>query len=235
MTNKSDLNSILSRKRWAQVARSFLTNSALFPFFNLIRVVSTAGLISYISDPPSYFSFLAAIVQSFLIGTRNLRGWQFLFANLVGPFLYTVADFIWEGWEFFHEPYHWVYWGFGLAMGVFEALRSIGNSKFHQPWTVAQSLVRTLLFPVVYFLSEMGIESDVNFSFSGWITYMVAPGHQFIFAVAILLGILLGIAEAQADEYAKLLRRAARQLKQYADWGLDPWSKKLFGTLINSI
>jgi class 3 adenylate cyclase len=72
---------------------------------------------------------------------------------------------------------------------------------------------------VVYYLSEMGIESDLDFSWQSLHVYMVSPGHRFIFAAALLLGLLLGIAEAQADRYARLLQRAARQLKQYADWG----------------
>ncbi len=205
--------------RWMRVGRAFVTNSALFPFFDAIRSISSEGVVSYLLEPSHYLLFAAAFVQAYSLGCRRRHGWQRLAFNLVGPLIYTLSELPLEGWAFFALPYHWVYWGFGLLMGLTEALQDFDGVRWRQFFIVLQSLIRAMLFSTIYYVAEVTPQVWVAFSWTTLGYYLRASDHQFIFVASGLLGLLLGVAEAQTDRYAHFLQRAARQLKQYADWG----------------
>ncbi len=202
-----------------RIGHAFVTNSALFPFFDAIRSISSNGVIRYLREPSHYFLFAAAFVQAYGLGCRRRQGWRRLAFNLVGPLIYTLSELPLEGLGFFALPSHWVYWGFGLLMGLTEALQDFDGVRWRQGFLVLQSLIRAMLFAAIYYVAEVGPPIKVAFAWATLSHYLGASDHQFIFAAGGLLGLLLGIAEAQSDRYAHFLRQAAHRLKQYADWG----------------
>lgn len=228
--------------------REFITDSALFPIFDAIRVVGTEGLGNYLTELSHYTLFAAALIQAYALGVQRAQrritsdvaaslhegwDWPLLVGNLVGPLLYTLFELPLEGTRFFHKPYHAVYWGFALLMGLSQSAETLSGPRWRAVLAVVQSLLRTSLFPVVYYLSEVGIETSGILSFASLRRYWATPGHLFILTAALFLGLLLGLAEAQGERYATFLRQAARRLKLYAEWGLgadlvessfqDPW------------
>jgi len=230
----SGLSKQIEGERWAAVWHEFLTSSAIFPIFDAIRVISANGLGNYLTELAHYIMFCAAWVQAYVLGAQKARyratgaaaltqvrwvRWRLVASNLVGPLLYSLFDLPIEGARFFHEPYHAVYWGFALLMGLLQGSGTFGGPRWRAFFNVAQSLLRTALFPVVYYLSEVGVETH-GWAWENLRRYWSAPGHLFILAAALFLGLLLGLAEAQGDRYAAFLRQAARRLKLYAEWGL---------------
>jgi class 3 adenylate cyclase len=84
------------------------------------------------------------------------------------------------------------------------------------------NILRTLLFPVIYVLSEYGHEFSGTPGLAGFFTYWnSSSGHTFILLAALLFGLLLGLAESQIDRYTDFLRRVASRLKEVSEWALE--------------
>ena len=210
--------------RAVNIAREFVTNSALFPIFDAIRVMAAEGVGHYLAEPAHYALFVAALVQAWFLGYWRIVPWyQRLVGNLVGPTLYTLVDLALEGPHFFDQPYHAVYWGFSLTVALLSAWQSLASQEGEALPTILLNLARTSLFPVIYAIAEVGSEMFLGNSFwSGVVGYFGgnehSSGHRFIFIGALFFGLLLGLGEAQLIRYTAFLRRAASQLKRYSDW-----------------
>jgi class 3 adenylate cyclase len=207
----------------SRVIGEFVGTSALFPILDAIRVVSTEGLVSYLSEPAHYVLFAAAFVQAWFLGTTESNTWQVRFAgNLLGFGLYAPLDMVIEGGEFFTQPYHWFFGGFSLLVAILSALQTaMGDVAIWQ--TVATLLLnvgKVLLFPAMYMIIELGLEMSYQLTGQAWLDYMANSAHQFIFYGALFFGILLGLAESQRIHHAQFLRSLAGQLKEYSEWSL---------------
>ena len=132
----------------SRIMREFVTNSAVYPFFDAIRVISTVGVISYVTELPHYLLFLAAGIQAWFLGRRANLPWpQQALGNLIAPAIYTLIDTVLEGWGiFWSEPNHWLYWIFSLGMALFYALED-AFPKIKKPLVLLMNLWRVLLFP----------------------------------------------------------------------------------------
>lgn len=205
-----------------RILREFVTNSAIFPLFDALRVITVEGLGTYLAEPPHYLMLLAAAVQAWFLGTRYPgRWWIRAGGNLIAPALYTALDFVLEGPAFFREPYHWVFWGFSLGMALLYLVEDTVE-HLQTPAIILLNLWRAALFPALYALTELSGELEV-FTWANIREYWLAhSGHAFILLAALLFGVLLGINETQINRYTHFLRIAARRLKEFSEWSLDP-------------
>jgi len=209
--------------RRTRILQEFVTNSAVYPLFDAIRSISSQGFVNYWLDAPHYFLLSAAFVQAWFLERRAALPWhKRALGNLIAPALYTVIDIVLEGWpEFVNQPYHWVYWAFSLMMALLYAWEEL------QPdWQLVSAFLknigRVLLFPTLYAISELSGEL-ATISWASFIDYWQGnSGHIFIFLAALLLGLLLGLAEVQTNQYLLLLRKIAHRLKQVSEWSLSP-------------
>lgn len=205
-----------------KVIDEFVSTSALFPLLDAIRVISAHGWLDYLSSAAHYIIFATAFIQAWLLGTMKSDQWWARFAgNLVGFTLYALAEFMLEGGAaFMAEPYHWLFGGYSLLMGLTSALQSLYN---HQPGTILlRNIIKISLFPAIYMMTELNLEFSTQITWQNWQLYMENSGHKFIIYGALFFGLLLGLTEWQRLIYAKSLRKVAHQLKQYSEWSLSP-------------
>jgi len=208
----------------SRVAAEFFATSALFPILDAIRVIAIEGWINYLAEFAHYILFGAAFAQALFLGTIKTDNWATrFFGNLLGLLLYAAIDVSIEGLEFFSQPYHWLFGIFSLAMAIFSALQWLvrKNTVGRAVATLLLNITKVSLFPAMYFISELNLEVSARLTLAGWQEYMQNGGHQFLFYGALFLGLLLGLAEAQRNTYARVLQFIARQLKKYSEWSLS--------------
>ncbi|MFQ5422289.1 MAG: adenylate/guanylate cyclase domain-containing protein [Anaerolineae bacterium] len=208
--------------RRTRILQEFVTNSAVYPLFDAIRSISGKGFVNYWLEIPHYFLILSAIVQAWYLGRRASLPWQKrALGNLIAPALYTAVDILLEGWStIVSQPYHWVYWGFSLLMALLYAWEGL-----RPDWRLAVAFLknvgRVLLFPILYAISELAGEL-ADISWASFVHYwQSSSGHIFIFLASLLLGLLLGLADAQTEQYLVLLRRIAHRLQQFSEWSFS--------------
>jgi len=209
-------------RRRTRILQEFVTNSAVYPLFDAIRSISNKGFIGYWQEVPHYFLILSAFIQAGYLGWRNPMPWQKrALGNLIAPVLYTAVDVLIEGWDgVINQPYHWVYWGFSLIMALLYAWEGL-LPHLQLLSTFFKNIGRVLLFPVLYAISELTGEL-AELSWHSFIQYWQgSSGHVFIFLASILLGLLLGLADAQTEQYLQLLRKTAHRLKQFSEWSFS--------------
>ncbi|MEJ2748070.1 MAG: adenylate/guanylate cyclase domain-containing protein [Anaerolineae bacterium] len=223
MTLTSSLTEQINGSRQTRILQEFVTNSAVYPLFDAIRSISSQGFVNYWLELPHYFLLLSAFVQAWFLGRRPSLPWgQRALGNLIAPALYTVIDIILEGLpQFLGQPYHWIYWAFSVIMALLYVWEGLWPD-----WRLISILLknigRVLLFPILYAVSELAGELN-TISWAGFVTYWRGnSGHVFIFLAALLLGLLLGLAEVQTQQYLLLLRKIARHLRQVSEWSLSP-------------
>ena len=207
-----------------RIAAEFFATSALFPILDAIRVVSVEGWINYLSEFSHYILFGAVFTQAWFLGTAKTDNWVTRFlGNLLGFLLYVAIDVSIEGLEFFSQPYHWLFGIFSLAMATFSALQWLvrENTVGRTGATLLLNITKVSLLPAMYFISEINLEVSAQLTLADWQEYMQNSGHQFLFYGTLFLGLLLGLAEAQRNTYARVLRFIARQLKKYSEWSLS--------------
>jgi adenylate cyclase len=206
----------------ARILKEFVTNSAIYPLFDAIRAVSNDGVTSYLLEVPHYLLLLAAFVQAWVLGRPSLTWQQRAVGNLIAPALYTVTDIFLEGVNsFFSQPYHWLYWLFSLLMALIYAWEGL-QPDWQLVTAFLKNVGRVLLFPALYALSELSTELT-TISWQSLLSYWQgSSGHIFILLAALLLGMLLGIREAQTEQYLTLLRALSRRLRQVSEWSLSP-------------
>ncbi|GAB4422402.1 MAG: adenylate/guanylate cyclase domain-containing protein [Anaerolineae bacterium] len=207
-----------------RVLTEFFGTSALFPILDAIRVISEAGILAYLAEPSHYALFAAAFFQAWFLGTAHKDNWQTRFVgNLLGFALYLPLDLSIEGFNFFAEPYHWLFGAFSLTMAVLSALQAVRRE--HVVWqtvvTLLSNVGKAALFPMMYYITEQQIEVFNQLTWASWQEYMASSGHRFIFYGALFFGALLGLAEAQRNQYAGYLRFLAEHLKRYSEWSLS--------------
>lgn len=205
-----------------RILREFVTNSGIFPIFNMIRVATQVGPGDFAADPANWLILLAGAIQAVVLGWRTEhRWWQRALGNLVGPALYTAIDLVIEGpGEFVRSPYHWVYWGYAVCI----ALLYMGQAllpRLEGGFIIVVNLLKVLLFPALYGLSELGQELS-GLTWNALATYYwSSSGHSFIVTASLLFGLLLGLSEAEITRTTGFLRRVAGRLRVISEWSLD--------------
>ncbi len=206
-----------------RILQEFVTNTAVYPLFDAIRVISSEGISSYLKDLPHYFILGASCVQAWFLGRKSSLPWQQrMLGNLIAPTLYTLIDMVIEGvGAFWSQPYHWLYWIFSLGMALLSIFAG-ESAKRQVPVIILTNLWRVLLFPAIYAMSELSKELNLV-SWPDFYNYwMGTSAHLFIFLAALLFGLLLGLREVQSVGYLALLRQIASKLKIVSEWSLSP-------------
>ena len=207
----------------SRIWREFVTTSALYPVFDAIRVLSTEGVIAYLTELPHYLIFAAAGLQAWFLGRRPLLPWyQRAIGSLIAPALYTLIDMGLEGiTSFWSKPNHWIYWLFSLGIALFFTLEGL-LPRLRPIILMGMNIWRVMLFPILYATSELTIELSTRPTWADFQDYWFGnSGHIFILLASLLFGLLLGLREIDLDDYLQVLRQVARQLKQVSEWSLD--------------
>lgn len=194
-----------------QFAQELLTNSGVFWVFDLLRQSTKHSMLVYFTSVPHWILLGASIIQALVIVRISQR--HYWWHHFIAPFIYTVIDLLLEGASgFMGEPYHILYWLWGSAMAITYLLQH--NARWLA--AVLKSLLLVLLLPANYMLSEWDV---VVPNFVGY--WIDDSAHLFILVGALMLGVLLGIANIIREHLENLLYALAGHFEQIASWSFD--------------
>jgi len=206
-----------------RMLHEFFMNSGLFQIFLITHIVISEGVKDLIRDPANYLLLISAIFQTWIIERYGRKtGWKNALFLLVAPTTYTVLDIAREGFvEFQNSPYHWIYWSFSILLALFTFWRSVQPSLVSIQ-IVLTSILRTLLFPALYFTVEtLSLEGVQGFTKQEIIAYWSIPGHAYILVGSIIFGLLIGVSEASRNRSLILLQNLAKRLQEVIGWSFD--------------
>lgn len=221
--NKQSITQRIEGTPQERMLREFFLSSGLFQIFHLMRIAVNEGLGELMDDPGNYLLLVSAFLQTWMIERWGRKsGWKNALFLLIAPAVYTVSDIAREGWfEFQSSPYHWIYWSFSILLALFTLWRSVQPS-FISAQIVLMSILRTALFPVLYFVAEMYSEENIgNLTVQSFITYWSMPGHAYILVGSVVFGFLIGASDAANNRSFALLQHLAKRLHELTGWSFD--------------
>ena len=198
-----------------RVARNFFVHSGHIPLVLLIleALLARPGYFFRI-DP--YLLLLAGIAQAWAMELLITRGRAYAFmANLVGPLLYSTMEVVIEGPAFFTQWHHQSYWGFSLGFAALHWLQS-RCAKVNLPLVLLENILRSAIPLVIYALFE-AVSGNVSLS---WEMFFADRAHDFLAVVLLLLGVLLGFADATLRRTMATVQELTNRLHRYSQWSL---------------
>jgi adenylate cyclase len=198
-----------------RVARNFFVHSGHIPLVLLIleALLARPGYFFRI-DP--YLLLLAGIAQAWAMELLITRGRPYAFmANLVGPLLYSTMEVVIEGPAFFAQWHHQSYWGFSLGFAALHWLQS-RCAKVNLPLVLLENILRSAIPLVIYALFE-AVSGNISLS---WEMFFADRAHDFLAVVLLLLGVLLGFADATLRRTMATVQELTNRLHRYSQWSL---------------
>ncbi len=211
---------------YSNVTREFFTNSAHFPIVLILLELLINGPSLYLSEPEIYILLLAAGIQAYWLGVHEYQGRPRPFwGNLIAPALYAVAEILLElseegllggAKDFFSAPHHIAFWIFALCMGTLQHLRLRWQEGIVGAMLIVlENLARTLILGVMYFIFEQTSQADTETTLE---LFLHDPSHIFIILSLLFIGILMGFAHLNAENFLQRLRATSQQLHVYSTW-----------------
>ncbi len=196
---------------WQELFR----NSGQFPMGILLLELLAEGW-EYFTKPDLYVLIPSAMLQAYALSRRPvLTGWQKFFGNLIAPALYTLVEMAFEWTEFFFAPHHIAFWVFAILIGALQAAQSGRSGWLTNPLLILENLLRAEILFALYVIFETIANPAQTVSMA---EFFRDTSHQFIGLATMLLGISVGLANANAQHYLGLLRQTASQLRVYSEW-----------------
>ncbi len=196
---------------WQELFR----NSGQFPIAILLLEFLTEGW-EYLAKPDLYALLPSAMLQAYALSRRPAqKGWQKFLGNLVAPAFYTIVETAFEGMEFFAAPHHVAFWVFAILIGLLQAFQSGRIGRFTNLLLIIENLLRAEILFALYVIFETIANPAQTISIS---EFFKDTSHQFIGLATLLLGISVGLANANAQRFLVLLRQTASQLRIYSEW-----------------
>lgn len=218
---KDRLNSTMKSKWWGSCLTSFisefLSNSGHFLILKNLADVALHGWEKYITDPTEYLLFGAMVAQTFYL---SKPGSSRLFGNLIGVGIYTLIDLPVDGYEFFENPSHIVFWLFSMAIAILQGIRYHWKPSLER-WTIPlESLVRMLMLLGFYLVVNIGVNYNQTQEISFLEKFSASATHKYLIASLFLVGLLLGFQRLQIIIQQRQLQETANLLRNLAEWGM---------------
>ena len=195
--------------------QELFSNSGQFPIAIFLLELLTEGW-EYLTKPDLYVLILSAMLQAYALSHRPARkGWQRFLGNLIAPACYTLVETAFEGMEFFAAPHHIAFWVFAILIGLLQAFQSGRSGGFANFLLIVENLLRAEILFALYVIFETIANPAQTISVA---EFFKDTSHQFIGLATLLLGISVGLANANAQRYLGLLRQTASQLRIYSEW-----------------
>ncbi|MEW5939831.1 MAG: adenylate/guanylate cyclase domain-containing protein [Chloroflexota bacterium] len=195
--------------------RELFSNSGQFPIAIILWEILSEHW-EYLLKPDMYILAPSAIFQAYFLSRRlDLPGWQKFLGNLIAPALYTAGEMFFEGMEFFAAPHHLAFWVFAILIGALQAAQTRRVGWFAESLLIVENVLRAQILFVLYAAFETIANPAQTVSLS---EFFKDTSHQFIALATFLLGISVGLANANAGRYLGLLRQTASQLRVYSEW-----------------
>ncbi|EIJ41440.1 family 3 adenylate cyclase [Beggiatoa alba B18LD] len=198
------------------IIQEFFTNTVHFSIANIFLEFLIDGK-AYFHEMALYILIFACITQSYYLGLQRYKGQPHPFlGNLIVPTLYTLAELSQNELFFFDKPNHIAMWGFAMAIGLLQSLRAYSSPAFERYLMILESVLRVNIILTMYWI--YGILTDQNdYDLSSFFT---EGSHTFLALTTTLIGIILGVAQYNAESFLRLLRTTSEQLRRYSEWFL---------------
>ncbi|SMF16600.1 adenylate/guanylate cyclase domain-containing protein [Desulfovibrio gilichinskyi] len=196
------------------VAHEFFSNSAHFPLANILLEALLHGQ-EILFEPDLYALLCGSLIQAWFLGLWEFKGKNRKFiGNLIGPAVYTVIEFMFDGMAFFEGFNHWAYWGFSILIGLFSFLGTKFDGKTGELFIVLENLVRTLIMLGMYWIFEI-LSKPVNISPS---VFFTDGSHVFFASVVVMLGIIIGLERVNSMMHMEKVVELTDRLGEYSEW-----------------
>lgn len=195
----------------------FFSNSSHFLIQKSLADTVLYGWQGFLSDPVEYMLVGAILLQTcYLAKPHASRFW----GNLIGVSLYTLIDLPIDGWEFFQNPSHGVFWLFSLTIAGLQGIRQAWQPQWER-WTLPlESVVRMVMVMVFYLVVSV---DDQASQLTGWPwmkQFTAENTHLFLMTSLALVGLLLGMRQLQVVVQQRQLQQTAIVLHNLAEWGM---------------
>lgn len=215
----TDIETRLKGTLRACIAHEFFTNTAYFPITKILLEFLTEGPMKFATTPDFYGLVAAAIVQAYFLGS-----WQYsgkprpLLGNLIGPSLYTVFELGIERsddlFSFFANPSHFTYWSFSFAIGLLQEMGLRFSGSPGKALVLFENLIRTNILLAGYWI----FEARTNPLYASLEGFLSDDSHVFISMAIMMIGLIVGFGNINAQSSLAILRRTAFQLRVYSEW-----------------
>ncbi|MEW5869773.1 MAG: adenylate/guanylate cyclase domain-containing protein [Chloroflexota bacterium] len=206
---------ILRSSRRGVILQEFFTNTFHFPAVLILLELIPEGWRFFTEDPAIYALIAASLLQAYFLGSWQYDGKPRPFlGNLIAPGLYTIVEILLEGPEFFSESRHLAYWGFALAIGLIQEVRLRIGGNLGRGLVLLENTVRTSILLIGYWIFEIATHSEAK-TLTGFLS---DDSHVFVALAVVLIGLIVGFANLNAEAYLNSLHRTAARLRQYSEW-----------------
>ena len=217
--SQQDLEQVIAIKlngtRLNRFFEELFSNSGHFLILKTLYDFILYGWIHYLTDPTQYFMIFAMLVQAWYLSRPNAnRFW----GNLIGVAIYTLIDIPTDGWEFFTNFSHLVFWVFSLIIAILQRLRQEKFEKLQRWLSVLESMMRTLMVLAFYLAVKVGDRKLVIWEEIG--NFTDTNTHIFLAGSLVLVGMLLGLQSFEVSQQKQQLKAIAQILKNLAKWGM---------------
>ncbi|MDB9496709.1 adenylate/guanylate cyclase domain-containing protein [Spirulina major CS-329] len=209
----------LEGTRFQAFIRELLTNSGHFLVLKGLAELIVDGWRVYLTHPPEYLLIFAVSIQAWYLSRPTA---QRFWGNLIGVGVYTVLDVPLDGWGFFTDFSHLVFWGASLAIALSQYLRTQVWPQSDGLLIPLESVVRTLMIQAFYLVVQVEPEGQVTWDD---LQMMVnSHSHRYFLGSVVLIGLFLGLRNLQVSRQQRQLRETARSLQQFAEWGIGAYA-----------
>lgn len=205
-----------------QVVEEFLTNSGQFLVLKMLSDIIIGGWWSYFSHPPEYLMIFGASVQAmYLARPTSQRFW----GNLIGVTIYTILDIPLDGWSFFSEFSHLIFWSTSLLLAIAQGTRYHLLPKWETLLIPLESIIRAFVIPAFYIVVKTAPDKDINLAVIR--ASFVDSVYIYFLSGVLLTGLFLGLRNLQVKRQQDQLRGVAHDLRELAEWGIGSYAVKL--------
>ncbi|MDM8547714.1 adenylate/guanylate cyclase domain-containing protein [Candidatus Venteria ishoeyi] len=197
-----------------RIMQEFFANTAHFPIANIFLELLIEGPGYYFSAPDFYILLFACLLQATIVGRWQYAGTPHPFiGNLIAPAIYTVIELS-LGDRFFDAPNHLAYWGFALAIGCIQQIRLYLYGWSADLLIILENVIRASIVLVMYWVFGMLAESDYH----NLTVFFADASHIFLAITILLIGLMMGFARRDSENFLLMLRDTGEQLRRYSEW-----------------
>ncbi len=221
-SNSDILENRLTGSHFHQILEGFLTNSGQFMVLKAISDIAIGGWWNYFTHPPEYLLILAASVQAiYLARPTSQKFW----GNLIGVAIYTILGVPLDGWSFFSDFSHIVFWSASLLMAIAQGIRFHVYSPSETVLIPLESILRALWIPSFYIVVQIAPKTVVSWTVLR--EFFVDPVYIYFLSAILLIGLFLGLRNLQVKRQQDQLRSTAHSLRKFAEWGIGSYAVKM--------
>lgn len=193
------------------------TNSLFFPLATVGCEIVTASPGDNFSSAPPYMLITAGLLQACYLSIHaNSSPWHRLTGNLIGPILYSIGGYIYEGPHFWLHLLHCAYWGFALTIAILQFLRAqIALTAINPIVIISENIIRTSIILFLFYTFQEDQMSNQHLSIQ---KFFNNPDHQVITFLILFLGTIAGLTHAYSEWHVRLLTQTIRQFNRFAEW-----------------